>query len=274
MIAPEEMPGHDRLKGKVVLVVGAGSIAPGWGIGKACSVVYAREGARVCAVDISREAAEETARIITARGGEAVALTADVADRDSVASMVEACRTRFGRIDVLHNNVGIGEIGGPVELSEESWDRISDANVKGLFLTCKSVLPVMEAQGAGAIVTVSSVAAFRYPGYPHLAYGTTKAAAIQFTRMIALQYAARGIRANTVVPGLIDTPRIAHTVARAITSEGVDAARRLRDAQCPMGRMGTAWEVANAALFLASDEASYVTGAELVVDGGLSWKCT
>ncbi len=264
------MPG--RLEGRVALVTGAGSSGPGWGNGKAAAVLYAREGARVLALDIDESAVAETHRIVESEGGACTPHVADVSDSAQVAGAVEAALQAYGRIDVLHNNVGLLDLAGPVELAEETWDRVVDVNVKGMFLTCKHVLPVMEAQGAGAIVNISSVAAIRYWGTPAIAYNTTKAAILQFTQTVALQYARKGIRANCVLPGVIDTPLIAPDPA-AHTADELDAIQAERHNMIPIGHMGEAWDVAQAALFLASDEAKYITGTQLVVDGGLTCTC-
>jgi NAD(P)-dependent dehydrogenase (short-subunit alcohol dehydrogenase family) len=261
-------PGRDA---KVALVTGGGSVAPGWGIGKACCVAFARAGLRVAVVDVNREAAEETAALVRAEGGEAIALAADVSDEAAVAAMAQAALAHFGRVDVLHNNVGIGKVGGPTEIGLDDWNRIHATNVTSLLLTARAFLPGMTQRASGVILTTASVAAIRYVGYPHLAYGVTKAAAIHFTRMVALQYAAQGVRAVSLVPGLMDTPRIAQTVGRQF---GADPARAgaARAAQVPLGYMGNAWDVAHAAVFLASDAARYITGTELVIDGGLTAK--
>ena len=184
--------------------------------------------------------------------------------------MVAACIERYGRIDILHNNVGIIEVGGPVEISEENWDRLMAVNVKGMFLTCKHALPQMEAQGGGAIVNISSIAGIRYTGYPSVSYNASKGAVIQLTQNIAVQYAAKGIRANCVLPGLMNTPFITQGLQSAYSDEGVEEMIRQRDALCPTGKMGDAWDVAYAALFLASDEAKYINGVNLLVDGGLT----
>ena len=261
-----------RLAGKVAIVTGAGSSGPGWGNGKAAAALFAREGARVCCLDINLAAAKETAGIIADEGGEAFAHACDVADSGDVKAAVEAAMDRWGRIDVLHNNVGILALGGPVDLDEADWDRVSDVNLKSLFLTCKHVLPVMEAQGAGAIVNVSSIAGIRWTGVPYVVYSATKGAALAFTRSVALEYAARGIRANAILPGLMNTPMIVEPLKETYAGGDVDEMIRIRDAQCPTGKMGDAWDVAHAALFLASDEAKYITGTELVVDGGLTCK--
>jgi NAD(P)-dependent dehydrogenase (short-subunit alcohol dehydrogenase family) len=260
----------NRLKDKVAIVTGAGSVAEGWGNGKAAAVLFAREGAKVLAVDVSLEAAEECGRIITDEGGACEAVRADVSEAADVESMVKRCVKTFGRVDVLHNNVGILEVGGPVETTEESWDRVIAVNLKSMFLTCKQVLPLMEAQGGGAIVNISSITAIRYLGVPYIAYSSTKAAIIQFTKSIALQYADRNVRANVILPGHVDTPMVRVSLADAYAEGDVEKMVDIRNAQCPMKKMGDAWDVAHAALFLASDEARYITGAELVVDGGLS----
>jgi len=262
----------ERLKGKVALVTGAGSIGPGWGNGKATAVLFARESAKVLASDIDSKAADETRLIIAGEGGACETFVADVSKAEQVAALVRRCIEAFGRIDVLHNNVGIVEVGGPVETSEASWDRVNDVNLKSMFLTCKHVLPHMERQGRGVIVNIASVAGIRWTGVPYISYAATKAAAIQFTRSIALQYARKGIRANSILPGLMNTPMVHAALVGAYGHTADDMVRK-RDEQCPMGRMGDAWDVAHAALFLASDEAKYITGAELVVDGGLTVKC-
>ena len=263
----------DRLKDKVAFISGAGSSGPGWGSGKATAVLFACEGAKVLAADINLDAALETKRIIEAEGGVCEAVSGDVSRADDVAAMVDNCIAAFGRIDVLHNNVGIVEVGGPVETSEESWDRVNDVNLKSMFLTCKQVLPHMIRQGKGAIVNIASVSGIRWLGVPYISYAATKAAIIQFTRVIALQYARSGIRANSILPGMMNTPMVHAAEVIAAYGGSAEAMVRRRDEQCPMGRMGDAWDVAYAALFLASDEAKYITGTELVVDGGLTVNC-
>jgi len=261
-----------RLKDKVALVTGAGSIGPGWGNGKAAAVLFAREGAKVLAADLRLAAALETKRVIEGEGGTCEAVACDVSKAKEVAAMVEACMRAFGRVDVLHNNVGIVEVGGPVETSEESWDRVNDVNLKSMFLTCKHALPHMERQGKGAIVNIASISGIRWTGVPYVSYSATKAAVIHFTRVVALQYARAGIRANSILPGLMNTPMVHASLVGAYGANAEEMVRK-RDAQCPMGRMGDAWDVAYAALFLASDEAKYITGTELIVDGGLTVNC-
>jgi NAD(P)-dependent dehydrogenase (short-subunit alcohol dehydrogenase family) len=259
-----------RVDGKVVLLFGAGSADEGWGNGKAAAVAYAREGARVVCVDVDREAAETTARVIAGEGGAAMALTADVTDAASIGAAVRATTDRWARIDVLHNNVGINLPGGAAEASEESWRRVIDVNLTSVFLTCKAVLPIMEAQGAGAIINISSLAAIRWTGYPYISYSASKAAVGQFTRAVAVEYAAKGIRANAILPGIIDTPHVYRQIAGY--HGGVEEMRAKRASIVPMKRQGDGWDVAWAAVFLASDEAKFITGVELPVDGGHS--CT
>ena len=262
----------DRLKDKVAIVTGAGSIGPGWGNGKATAVLFAREGAKVFAVDINLTAAEETKTIINEEGGECTAYRADVSSAEQVETLVERCLETYGRIDILHNNVGILALGGCVETSEESWDRVNDVNLKSIFLTCKYVLPHMEQQGGGAIVNISSIASIRWLGMAYVSYSATKGAINQLTQSIALQYAKKNIRANAVLPGFMNTPMVAKSLADFYAAGDVEKMIEIRDNQCPMGKMGDAWDVAYAALFLASEEAKYITGTQLVVDGGLTCK--
>lgn len=262
-----------RVKDKVALVTGAGSIGPGWGNGKAAAVLYAREGAKVLAVDRNLDAAEETCRIIQEEGGQCQAYTADVTRAAAVNSMVDACLNAFGRIDILHNNVGIPIVGGPEELDEETWDRQFAVNVKSMYLTCRSCLPHMVSKGGGAIVNISSIGSIRYFGYPCASYSASKGAVNQLTQQIAVQYADKGVRANCVLPGLMHTPQIEHYL-RSAYGGNVEEMLKQRHQLVPMKRMGDAWDVAHAALFLASDEAAYITGAQLVVDGGITCKST
>jgi NAD(P)-dependent dehydrogenase (short-subunit alcohol dehydrogenase family) len=268
----------ERVKGKVVIVTGAGSIGPGWGNGKAAAVLYAREGARVLAVDLTRDAAEETKSIIASEGGTCSVYVGDVAKQGDVKAMVATCVAAYGRVDVLHNNVGIVEVGGPVESSEESWDRVMRVNITSMFLTCKHVLPLMVAQfdaegRGGAIVNIGSIAGIRWLGVPYISYATSKAAVSQFSKAVAMQYAAKGIRCNTVLPGLMNTPFVVDPLKDAYGAGGLESMIERRNAQCPTGQMGDAWDVAYAALFLASDEAKYITGVDLPVDGGITLKC-
>lgn len=263
----------ERLKDKAAIVTGAGSIGPGWGNGKATAVLFAREGAKVFAVDINQAAAEETKAIIDAEGGRCAIHAANVSNASDVEGMVDSCIETYGHVDILHNNVGIVEVGGCVEASEESWNHVNDVNLKSVFLTCKYALPHMEAQGGGVIVNISSIASIRWLGVPYVSYSATKGGINQITKSIAIQYAKKNIRANAILPGFMSTPMVAEGLADAYADGDVEKMIEIRDNLCPTGKMGDAWDVAYAALFLASDEAKYITGTELVVDGGLTCTC-
>jgi NAD(P)-dependent dehydrogenase (short-subunit alcohol dehydrogenase family) len=266
-----------RLDNRVALVFGAGSSGPGWGNGKAAAVLYAREGARVIAVDQFTAAAEETACVIEMEGRPARAMQADVTKPDDVNRVVEAVLAEFGRIDILHNNVGIADIGELEDITEARWRRVLDVNLSSVYRTCRRVLPAMRRQQRGAIVNISSVAGHLINRYPYYSYSASKAALNHFTRAIAVSYAPHGIRANVVSPGLMDTPMVQQQITRAAhgaaqagaAPKGADAGAA-RAAAVPMARQGDAWDVARAALFLVSDEAAYITGVCLPVDGGLS----
>jgi NAD(P)-dependent dehydrogenase (short-subunit alcohol dehydrogenase family) len=262
----------ERLQKKVAFVTGLGSVGPGWGNGKAAAVVYAREGACVFGVDINLAAAEETKAIIEEEGGACTVMKGDVTSGADIAAAVERCIDQYGGLDILHNNVGILEVGGCVEASEESWDRVNAVNVKSMFLTCKYILPHMERQGGGAIVNISSIASTHHLGTTYISYSASNAAVNQLTQSVAIQYASKNIRANSILPGFMNTPMVVESLTAAYGGD-VQAMIERRDALCPSGKMGTAWDVAYAALFLASDEAKYVNGAQLVIDGGLTCKC-
>jgi NAD(P)-dependent dehydrogenase (short-subunit alcohol dehydrogenase family) len=260
------------LTGKVAIVTGAGSVGPGWGNGKATATLLARQGASVFLVDINEAAASETRQIIEGEGNTCAVHRCDMLQAAEVQEMVQACLARFKRIDILVNNVGGSAPGDPVSMPEDVWDHQIDMNLKTVFLGCKYVLPVMEAQGKGAIVNLSSVAGLRNDGHGgrvHIGYSASKAAVIQFTRSTAGAFVKKGVRCNTVVPGLMHTPLVEYRLARTVAGNDAVALIASRNARTPMGRMGTAWDVAHAVLFLASDEANYITGTEIIVDGGL-----
>lgn len=262
-----------RLADKVAIITGAGSAGPGWGNGRAMAVRFAEEGAKVLAVDRDRAALEETLERVAAIDGTVAAHECDVTSSASIAAMTRACLQLWGRIDILVNNVGGSAAGGPVEMSEEVWDAQVDYNLKSIFLTCKQVLPVMEAQASGAIVNIASTSGLRWTGAAQVAYAATKAGVIQLSRVVAVQYAAKGIRVNTVVPGQLHTPMVEARLAKQRAGGDVEALLRQRQARIPLGFMGDGRDTANAALFLASDEARFVTGTELIVDGGMIARC-
>lgn len=259
------------LKGKTAFICGAGSVGPGWGNGKATAVAMARAGANVVAVDVNLAAAKETAALIEEEGGTCLAMQANATSSADVERVVQGAMKAYGRIDILQNVVGTTIMGGPIELSEEDWHKVLDVNLKTAFLTCKHVLPVMLKQGSGVVTNTSSLASIRYVGYPYAAYYAAKAGVNQLTQSIALQYAAQGIRCNAVMPGVMNTPLIRQQISSQYESEADMI--RARDAVCPMGRMGTAWDIAHASVFLASDQAQYITGVVLPVDGGISCRC-
>jgi NAD(P)-dependent dehydrogenase (short-subunit alcohol dehydrogenase family) len=249
--------------GKVALVTGCGSRGSGLGNGKAISVAFARAGADVFGCDVNLEAAEETRDIIKKEGGRCEIRATDVARSDQVKDLVEACVEKFGRIDALVNNVGIGGEGGPVDYPEDKWKRDLDVNITAMFLTCRYVIPHMERQGGGSIVNISSISGIRGSGAPLISYETSKAAVLGFSRGVALQYASKKIRSNVVMPGLIATPVFLQTAGDPHEIERMGKS-------VPLGHLGEAWDVAGAVLYLASDSSKFVTATELIVDGGSS----
>ena len=260
----------DRLKGKTAVVVGAGQ-TPGEtiGNGRATAILFAREGARVLCVDRRRDSADETCAMITREGGEAHAFEADISrETDCSALIAEAC-ARLGRLDILHNNVGIGAGDSSIQrLEREDWERILSVNLTGMWLTIKHALPIMKAQGGGAIVNISSVAAIAPANI--IAYEVSKAGVNKLTTSTAALNARHNIRCNAIMPGLMDTPMAVQGYS-ASRGESVEAVRAARNARVPLGgKMGEAWDTAYAALFLASDEAKFITGQILAVDGGAS----
>jgi NAD(P)-dependent dehydrogenase (short-subunit alcohol dehydrogenase family) len=260
-----------RLKDKIAIIVGAGQ-SPGEGLGNGRATVlrFAQEGAKVMAVDNNLSSAQETVAMAQQHSaGQCIAFEADVTKEATLAAMIEAAQGRWGRIDILHYNVGVSIAGGDApldQITEAAFDRIATVNLRGAIMACKHVLPLMRAQRAGVITTISSVAAWEQ--YPNVAYKATKAGMIAFTQQIAVQNAEYGVRANVILPGLMDTPMAVDTRARVGGKSRAEVAAA-RDARVPLRRkMGTAWDVANAALFLASDEANFITGVALPVDGG------
>ena len=260
-----------RLKDKVAIVVGAGqSPGEGMGNGRATALLFAREGAKVLCADKNRASAEETVTMVENEGRGAIAIVADVTKDASLRAMIDHALKHWGRIDVLHYNVGVSLGGGdksPLEITEEAFDNVCAINLRGFVMACKHALPIMRKQRSGSILSIASVAALSST-YPTVAYKTSKAGMIAFTEQIARQNAEYGVRANTILPGLMDTPMAVDTRAREWNKSRAEVAAA-RDARVPLrGRMGTAWDVAYAALFLASDEANFITGVALPVDGG------
>jgi NAD(P)-dependent dehydrogenase (short-subunit alcohol dehydrogenase family) len=262
-----------RLDGKVAIVVGAGCVGPGWGNGRATAVIFTREGAKVFAVDRDADSMRETIERAREAGGEITTHLCDATDGNAVAAMVDACVAAHGRVDILVNNVGGSAAGGPVDLSEDSWHRQLDYNLTTAFLACKHVLPVMVRQNGGAIVNTSSTSGIRFSGSPQVGYAATKAGVIQFSRVVAVQYAKYGIRVNTVIPGQMHTPMVEARLAKQRAGGDIEALLKQRVARIPLGFAGDGRDVAHATLFLASDEARFITGTEIVIDGGMSARC-
>ena len=259
------------LTGKVAIVTGAGSVGPGWGNGKATAVLLAREGAAVFLLDIVDAAVQETARIVCDEGGACETAVVDMVEAAAVEGAVQACLDRFGRLDILVNNVGGSHPGSAADMPEAVWDQQIDFNLKTAFLGCKYALPPMLEQRSGAIVNLSSVAGMRIlSGRSHVAYTASKAGIIALSKSVALTHAKDGVRCNTVVPGLMHTPLVETRLLRQLGANDAAALIESRNRQVPMGRMGDAWDIAHAVRFLVSDEARYVTGTEIVVDGGLT----
>jgi NAD(P)-dependent dehydrogenase (short-subunit alcohol dehydrogenase family) len=264
---------NTRFEGRVAIVTGAGCVGPGWGNGRAVAVRLAEEGAQVLAVDRDPARLDETIARAGAPRDAIHTWACDVTDSASVEAMAAECLRRFGRIDVLVNNVGGSAAGGPVEMSEAIWDAQIDLNLKSVFLACKHVLPAMLAQQRGAIVNVASTSGLRWTGSAQVAYAATKAGVIQLSRVVAVQHAARGIRVNTVVPGQLHTPMVEARLATQRAGGDVDALLAQRRKRIPLGFMGDGQDTASAVLFLASDEARFITGTEIVVDGGMTARC-
>ncbi len=262
-----------RLAGKVAFITGAGSVGDGWGNGRATALRFAQEGAVVWGVDINQEALQNTADLIARAGGLFHAGYCNVMEAPSVAASILECQQKLGRIDILVNNVGGSAKGGPVDMDESVWDTQIDYNLKSVFLTCKHVLPIMQAQQGGSIVNIASTSGTRWTGAAQIAYASSKAGVIHFSKVLAVQYAHDNIRVNTVIPGQLHTPMVSVRLAAQRADGDVDALLKQRQARIPMPFMGDGRDTANAALFFASDESRFVTGADLVVDGGMTARC-
>ena len=251
----------ERLAGKVAIVTGAGSSGPGVGNGKAAAISFASEGARVVCVDQHIERAEETVALIRQDGGDAVALAADVTDRSDCERVVQTAVEQHGRLDVLHNNVGIASLQGIRDVTEDEWDRVMAVNLKSMVFATQAAIPHLEAAGGGSIINISSIAALRAAG-PLTAYATTKAGIVGLTLTLAGQLAEKKIRVNAIAPGQVWTPMV-------VAAFG-DQKREERRRAGLLQDEGTAWDIAWGAVYLASDEARWVTGQVLVIDGGLT----
>lgn len=262
-----------RLKDKVAIITGAGCVGPGWGNGRAAAVLFAQHGAKVFAVSRSLASMQETKDRIDGFGGSVTLYSCDMTESAKVKAMVQACVAAYGRVDILVNNVGGSASGGPVELTEAAWDAQMDFNLKTVFLGCKHVIPFMEAGGGGAIVNTASTSGIRWTGAAQIGYAAAKAGVIQLSRAVAIQYAARGIRVNTVIPGQMHTPMVEARLAGQRAGGDVEALLARRLARIPLGFMGDGRDTAYAALFLASEEARFITGTEIIVDGGMTARC-
>lgn len=259
-----------RLKNKIALVFGAGSCGPGWSNGKAAAVAYARAGAKVIAVDLVLEKAQETRDIIRSENGECIALEGNVTVSGDIDRVVDKTLQAWSVINILHYNVGTSGFDSIVDLSEADWDRTIDTNLKGAFLACKRIIPIMVEQGNGVITTISSISSLAVGRIPFVDYYTSKAGLNHFTRSLAIAYAGQGIRANVIAPGAINTPLLYENAEFVERYGSAEEMVKARDAMSPTGKMGDAWDIANASVFLASDEAKYINGVVLPVDGGLS----
>lgn len=261
------------LENRVALITGAGGATDGWSVGKAIAVCLADEGAGVGILDVSAAAAAVTRDLVESRGGRAIVALADVRVPGQLQAAIEHCTQAFGRLDILINNVALGAVGSVVDTKVDEWDRLMEVNLRGAYLACKYAMPALIASGAGCVVNISSLAAHGYTGVPLAAYAASKAGLHGLSRDVALHYAAEGVRSNTVVVGLIDTPMI-RSHAAALPGGDVDAVILARDARVPRGSQGNAWDVAHLVRFLSSDLAQFINGAEIVIDGGMSARIT
>jgi NAD(P)-dependent dehydrogenase (short-subunit alcohol dehydrogenase family) len=262
-----------RFEGRVAIVTGAGCVGEGWGNGRAIAVGLAQGGAKVFAVDRDLARVAETIHLAGDAGSAITPWACDVTQSVEIALMVAQCVKHYGTVDILINNVGGSAPGGPVEMSEDVWDMQIDSNLKSVFLTCKHVLPIMIAKKSGAIVNIASSSGTRWTGSAQVAYAATKAGVIQLSKVVAVQHAPDGIRVNTVVPGQLHTPMVEVRLAKQRTDGDVDALLAQRKKRIPLGFMGDGRDTANAVLFLASDEARFITATEILVDGGMTARC-
>ncbi|KAH8891198.1 putative short-chain dehydrogenases/reductase [Thozetella sp. PMI_491] len=267
----ESYPSYPDLNGKVALLTGIGQMGDPklWGNGAATARVLCKNGVKVFGCDLYLESAQQTKARIEAEGGIVEVTSADVTKAEDVKRMVAECIAKFGRIDILVNNVGRSEPGGPVEMEEHIWDAQSSVNLKSVYLCCHEVLPIMEKQGSGVVINVASIAGLRYIGKPQVAYSATKAAVIQLTKATAVIYAAKGIRLNVVVPGLMHTPLTGY-LADKYANGDLEGFLAKRNKAVPMQKQGDSFDVANCAVFLMSNAAKYITGQKIVVDGGIT----
>lgn len=261
-----------ELNDKVALIIGIGQTSDrGWGIGTAIAVQLARRGAIIYGGNRSLASTTLARNTILSEGGRCTMVETDATDSASVSNLVSSCMEQYGRIDILVTNVGLSQPGCPASMSESTWDSQININLKSAYLATHHVLPIMEEQSSGSIICISSIASLRHLGKDQIAYNTAKAALLQFVKATGVIYAAKGVRINAVVPGLMDTPYTRSLADRF--GADYDTFCESRNAQIPMKRMGSAWDVANATVFLASDESSYITGQKIVVDGGITSKC-
>jgi len=262
-----------RLAGKVALITGAGSVGPGWGNGRASAIRFAEEGALVFATDIDQSRLDETLKLAGDLAPRIKTGIVDILKSASIEQMVKECIATYGKIDILMNNVGGSAKGGPVEMPEEVWDTQVDYNLKSVFLTCKYVLPHMVVANSGSIINMASTSGMRWTGAAQVAYAATKAGVIQLSKVVAVQYAKQNIRVNTIVPGQLHTPMVETRLAGQRAGGDVQALLAQRQSRIPLPFMGDGRDTANAAVFLASDESRFITGTEIVIDGGMSARC-
>jgi len=262
-----------RLAGKVAVILGAGSSAPGMGIGRTNALRFAQEGAQLVLVDRDEGALRETERLVGATGAACLGIVADAAILAEHERIVAACLARYGRIDIVQNNIGRGGGGGPLDISAAQWHDTITLNLDAAFYACKAALPAMLEQGSGCFVHIGSIAGIRFSGTSAIAYQTSKAGLIALSRGVAVEFAACGIRSNVVLPGHVDTPEITQRLAQRFGAERVPDLLIARGKASPQGHSASTHDIANAVLFLASDEARHITGTELVIDGGKSAMC-